>query len=107
MTPLLIHNMAIPLADRFITPDLEQTLNYYPFYQKSCGKPLSFQAYLLRVCKHLDQHRDETDEPLITDWLRRYLDHFGLADFASRAGADADLCCFAQRIDIANLISRP
>lgn len=53
---LILHNVVLPLNldDRFIPPDLEAALEYYPSYARHTGSPWSVQAYLCWILKQID-----------------------------------------------------
>ena len=56
---LVIENIAIPLElnDRFIPPDLEKALKYYPNFIRYSNSDWSIQAYLCQIMKEIDKKK--------------------------------------------------
>ena len=55
---MIVDNIAIPLElnDRFIPPDLEDALQYYPNFSRYSQKGWSIKTYLCAILKEIDKN---------------------------------------------------
>ena len=78
---LVIENIAIPLKldERFIPPDLETALKYYPSFIKYAKIDWSIQAYLCYIMKQIDKQRPNGYDG--DKAVQEFITYFGLWEF--------------------------
>lgn len=56
---LVLKNVALPLelGERFIAPDLEKALEYYPDWKRYSGLDWTIQGYLCAIMKEIDRKK--------------------------------------------------
>lgn len=82
---VVLDGVALPfyVTERFVTPDFEEAMEYWPNYARhvihSKGKPRSPQEYLLTLTKIVERAKVYDDNRTSERILQRVTEHFGLA----------------------------
>jgi hypothetical protein len=78
---LVIDDVVIPiqLNDKFILPDLEKALKYYPNFISHSKLGWSIQAYLCQIMKEIDKRKPNGYNGDMA--VQEFISYFGLWEF--------------------------